>query len=146
MPASLKQLRILLVDYDHEDIELIKESLQLNQLPIDVKNVDNGQALLQALKNKNNYGVLKPKPHLIIMDLNMPRKDGFETLQELKLDKDLRGIPVIILSTSQSPLDIAKAYHLGASCFISKPRTSGEWCSTMGKLGRFWLECASLSP
>lgn len=146
MTTPRKNLRILVADDDLEDIQLVKESLLENQLTVDVNDVENGQELLEVLRTKPVPATSRQKPHLIIMDINMPRKNGFETLKELKEDKDLRGIPVVIFSTSKAPADIKKAYELGANCFISKPQTASEWHNIIGKLGRFWTECASLMP
>jgi CheY-like chemotaxis protein len=75
----------------------------------------------------------------------MPRKSGFEALQELKQDVVLRKIPVVVFSTSHTSKDVEKAYELGASCFVSKPDSLEEWCDKMGKLGRFWIECVRVS-
>ena len=145
MNKNEKFLRIIVADDDMEDIQLVKESLEENHLPVNVVEVESGEALLKMLRGRNDKSIPQLKPHLIIMDINMPKKNGFETLVELKNDKELCAIPVIIFSTSRSQTDIQKAYRLGANCFISKPITSAEWHNTIGKLGRFWIECASLS-
>jgi CheY-like chemotaxis protein len=86
----------------------------------------------------------KNLPHLILLDLNMPRKGGFEALEEIKSSETLRKIPVVIFSTSNAQKDIEKAYDLGASCFISKPNNLEEWCDKMNKIGKFWVECVRL--
>ncbi|WP_207491802.1 response regulator [Aridibaculum aurantiacum] len=146
MTTTFKYLRILVADDDVEDVQLVKESLLENQVKADVNEVDNGQALLETLRSTTSNNKAKLKPHLIIMDINMPRKNGFETLKELKADEDLRSIPVVIFTTSKAAGDIKLAYELGANCFITKPQTATEWHNTIGKLGRFWTECASLTP
>jgi CheY-like chemotaxis protein len=133
-------LRILLADDDKEDIQLVKDYLVDNNVPADVNEVANGQQLLETLRSSGSKHSDQPVPHLIIMDINMPRKNGFETLRELKADNHLKHIPVVIFTTSTAPEDVKRAYELGANCFISKPLTSHEWRNTIGKLGRFWLE------
>lgn len=142
MNNTLKSpFRILIADDDTDDIQLTKDCFLENKLSIDVKDVADGQILLDHLKGMSGVANSRDLPQLIILDLNMPRKSGLEALEELKADDILRKIPVVIFSTSKASKDVERAYELGASCFVSKPNTLEEWCDKMGKLGRFWMEC-----
>ncbi len=145
MTTVIKPFRILIADDDTDDVQLTKDCFSENQLPIHVNDVGDGQILMDHLKGMMNVSNSRDLPQLILLDLNMPRKNGLEALKELKQDDALRKIPVVIFSTSQASKDIEKAYELGASCFVSKPNTLEEWCDKMGKLGRFWIECVRVS-
>lgn len=140
-----KPFRILIADDDTDDVQLTKDCFKDNEWPVHVNDVADGQILLDVLKKMNDVSNSIDLPQLILLDINMPRKSGFEVLQELKQIDNLRKIPVVIFSTSKAAKDIERAYELGASCFVSKPATFEEWCDKMGKLGRFWIECVRLS-
>lgn len=140
-----KFFRILIADDDNDDVQLTKDCFKESKLPIDVFEVEDGQVLLDRLKEMNNASKSKHLPQLILLDINMPRKTGFEVLQELKGDDNLRKIPVVVFSTSHSLKDVERAYELGASCFVSKPDSLEEWCDKMSKLGRFWVECVRVT-
>jgi len=144
-PTPINPFRVLIADDDIDDIQLTKDCFDENKLPIHVKDVGDGQFLLDHLKGIIKLSETKNLPQLILLDLNMPRKSGLEVLKELKEDTMLCRIPVVIFSTSKAPKDIEKAYELGASCFVNKPNTLEEWCDKMGKLGRFWVECAKVA-
>jgi CheY-like chemotaxis protein len=137
--------RVLIADDDIDDIQLTRDCFLENSLPIDVKEVADGQFLLDHLMEIATIKDPRKLPQLILLDLNMPRKSGFEALKELKEIEALRRIPVIVFSTSKASKDIEKAYELGASCFVSKPNTFEEWCDKMGKLGKFWIECVRVA-
>ncbi|TDH23084.1 response regulator [Segetibacter sp. 3557_3] len=142
---STKPFRILIADDDAEDIEFARTSFEENNLPVEVNDVEDGQLLMDHLRKKAKEQNLQALPQLIIMDINMPRKDGFEALKEIKEDNDFCRIPVVVLSTSSSSKDIEKAYELGANCYVTKPKTATDWARTMGDLGRFWIQCATWS-
>ena len=145
MNTSLsKPFRVLIADDDNDDIQLTKDWFNENRLPIHVNDVGDGQVLMDHLKGMT-VSKSRDLPQLIILDINMPRKSGFEALQELKEDHHLRKIPVVIFSTSYTTQDVERAYELGASCFVSKPNSFEEWCDKIGKLGRFWIECVRVS-
>ena len=128
--------KILIADDDTDDVQLTKECFIENKLPVQINEAYDGQILMDQLKAD-----VKNLPQLILLDLNMPRKGGFEALEEIKKDENFRKIPVVIFSTSTAQKDIEKAYELGASCFISKPNNLEEWCDKMKKIGKFWVEC-----
>ena len=144
MINATNPFRILIADDDEDDVQLTKECFIDTKLPVDVKEVGDGQLLIEHLQElkKSQGGNL---PQLILLDLNMPRKNGLEALKELKEDSMLCRIPVVIFSTSKAARDIEKAYELGASCFVSKPSSLEEWCDKMGKLGKFWVECVKVA-
>ena len=137
--------RILIADDDVEDIQLTKECLQDYSLAVDVHNVEDGQYLIDLLKGTEEYFGWKELPQLIFLDINMPRKDGFQALKEIKEDLTLCKIPVIMFTTSMAPRDIERAYELGANCYVTKPQTVQEWCKIVEDLGRFWIECVKLA-
>lgn len=144
--STISPLRIFVADDDEEDIQIMKEALAENHLDISLETSENGQLLLDKLRSiatdKIHTGSV---PHLILMDLNMPTKNGFEALKEIREDKQLCTIPVLIFSTSKAQHDISYAYELGANCFVPKPNTIDEWVMVMGKIGSFWAECATLA-
>jgi CheY-like chemotaxis protein len=131
--------KILIADDDTDDVQITKDCFNENKFPVQINEVYDGQVLMEQLKADT-----KNLPHLILLDLNMPRKGGFEALEEIKSSDILRKIPVVIFSTSNAQKDIEKAYDLGASCFISKPNNLEEWCDKMNKIGKFWVECVRL--
>lgn len=138
--------KILMADDDLDDIQLTKDCFEDIKLPITLNEVSDGQYLIDRLKgaitSKTSFSEL---PQLILLDLNMPRKSGLEALKEIKEDKVLCKIPIVIFSTSKAPKDIEKAYQLGASCFVNKPNTLEEWCDKMGKLAHFWFDCVKVA-
>jgi CheY-like chemotaxis protein len=140
-----KPFRIIIADDDNDDVQLTRDCFNENQLPVHVSEVGDGQILIDHLKEMTSASRIKHLPQLILLDINMPRKTGFEVLQELKQDESLRKIPVIVFTTSHAIKDVERAYELGASCFVSKPNSFEEWCDKMGKLGRFWIECVRVT-
>jgi two-component system, chemotaxis family, response regulator Rcp1 len=145
LSTKAKPFRILIADDDEEDVLLAKELFDLHQLPVVVNDVPDGQYLMDFLKHQGEYREVKELPQLIILDLNMPRKNGFEALKEIKQDAVFCKIPVVVLSTSKTTTDIEKAYCLGANCFVTKPNRIDDWTDTINHLGRFWIECAVIS-
>ena len=135
-----KPFRIWIADDDFEDFQLIKKTFHENKQNVILSHVEDGQYLIDILKAQSKYKKFGELPNLIMLDLNMPRKTGLEVLNEIKNNPLLRRIPVIIFTTSKTVMDIEKAYELGASCYVTKPQTSEEWTSTIGNLGRFWIE------
>lgn len=136
---SHKPFRILLADDDFEDFQLIKNTFQEHQLDVHLTHVEDGQYLIDILKAQSKFNKLGELPHLILLDLNMPRKNGLEVLKEIKENGLLLKIPIIIFTTSKSARDVEKAYERGASCYVIKPQTAEDWSNTLGNLGRFWI-------
>lgn len=138
-------ITILLADDDEEDRLMTKEALQESRLGNDLRQVVDGQDLMDYLNRRGRYaGEQAPKPGLILLDLNMPKKDGREALREIKADEELRKIPVVVLTTSGAEEDILRTYELGVSSFIRKPVTFDGLLDAMKVLTTYWLEIVEL--
>ncbi len=137
---------ILIADDDPEDRMLAKDALEENRLSNDLHFVEDGEELLDYLKNKGRFTDRKayPRPGLILLDLNMPKKDGREALREIKLDENLRQIPIVILTTSKAEEDIVRSYNLGVNSFITKPVTFDALVEIMKTLSKYWFEIVQL--
>jgi CheY-like chemotaxis protein len=140
-----KPFRILIADDDFEDFLLIKNTFEVSRLQAHLSHVEDGQYLIDILKAQGKYNKFGELPNLILLDLNMPRKNGFDVLKEIKDNDVLKKIPIIIFTTSQALRDIEKAYELGANCFISKPQTIEDWTELIEVMGRFWIDCVKLA-
>lgn len=148
MTKARKPITILMADDDEEDLLLAKSALEACRLANDLHCVRNGEELLDYLFRRGEYAELatSPRPGLILLDLNMPRKDGREALQEIKSHPDLRQIPIVILTTSKAEEDIYRTYNLGANSYITKPVTFNSLVEVMQGLGRYWFEIVDLPP
>ena len=137
-----------MADDDPEDRLLAQEALEEARLANDMHFVEDGEELLDYLHRRGNYEHLagEPLPGLILLDLNMPRKDGREALAEIKHDPTLRSIPVVVLTTSQAEVDIIRSYDLGVNSFISKPVSFEALVELMKTLGRYWFGIVALPP
>lgn len=146
MMKSGKPITILMADDDEEDLLLAKRALEACRLANDLHCVRNGEELLDYLFRRGAYAELatSPRPGLILLDLNMPRKDGREALQEIKAHPELRSIPIVILTTSKAEEDIYRTYDLGANSYITKPVTFNSLVEVMQSLGRYWFEIVDL--
>jgi CheY-like chemotaxis protein len=139
---------ILLADDDEEDRMLAADAMRESRVANDLRFVEDGEELLDYLYKRGSYAgpEAAPTPGLILLDLNMPRKDGREALREIKADPDLRRIPVVVLTTSKAEEDIYRTYDLGANSFITKPVSFDGLVSVMRDLGRYWIEIVELPP
>jgi CheY-like chemotaxis protein len=139
---------ILLADDDPDDRMLTTRALKRNRLANEIKTVEDGEELMDYLYRRNQYADSEsaPLPGLILLDLNMPRKDGREALQEIKSDPTLRRIPVVVLTTSEADQDILKSYDLGVNAFVTKPVTFDGLANAIKRLGDFWFEIVKLPP
>lgn len=138
---------ILMADDDEDDREMTKEALQNARLANQMRFVVDGQDLMDYLRREGRYSdqlVEAPRPGIILLDLNMPKKDGREALAEIKSDPDLRGIPVVVLTTSKDEEDILRTYDLGVNSFITKPVTFAGLVEAMRTWQRYWLELVEL--
>jgi chemotaxis family two-component system response regulator Rcp1 len=133
--------QVLLVDDNEDDVFLTTEAFQEANVNAEIIVHRDGVDALAFLHDKT-----QKKPHLILLDLNMPRKDGRETLAELKSDPDLKNIPVVILTTSDSESDIEQAYNLHANSFITKPINFDEFVISVKNLKAFWFKTVKLPP
>lgn len=140
---------ILIADDDEDDRLLTRQALEEAHLSNDVRFVEDGEELMNYLRRQGKYSGgdgRAPRPGLILLDLNMPKKDGRECLREIKADDDLRDIPVVILSTSREDEDISRSYQLGVNSFISKPVTFTGLVDALKVMGRYWFELVELPP
>jgi CheY-like chemotaxis protein len=146
MKAAQELKTILLVEDDPDDIYLISEAITECQLSVRLNVVENGEQLLDYLYQRENFSNPQeaPRPDLILLDLNMPRKDGREVLEDIKADPDLCTIPIVILTTSSAAEDLAHTYSHGASGFVTKPVSFEGLRETMCKLGAYWLNTVQL--
>lgn len=131
-------LSILIADDDEDDKFLLKSAFEESGIDAPLSFVDNGQELMEYLLKA------KKLPSIILLDLNMPKKDGREALKEIKENPKFRSIPILILTTSNSPEDIRNCYFLGANCFITKPSTFEGLMKVIGELNKFWFSIASI--
>lgn len=141
-----KPVIILMADDDEDDRFFTQEALAENRIVNDLYFVEDGEELLDYLHQRGKYGEpgVAPRPTLILLDLNMPRKDGREALQEIKNDPELRSIPVVVLTTSKAEEDILRTYDLGASSFITKPVDFKSMVAIMKNLGTYWFQIVHL--
>ena len=146
MSRLSKPITILCADDDPEDRMLIKEAWEENRLANELHFVEDGEELINYLRRRGKYETLKgaPLPGMILLDLNMPKKDGREALQELKADSRLRLIPVIVLTTSKAEEDIIRAYDLGVNSFIMKPVTFQSLVDLVLTFSKYWFEVVEL--
>ena len=137
---------ILLADDDEEDLQLTQEALQESRLVNDLRFVLDGEELMDYLLRRGRYTdpSASPMPGLILLDLNMPKKDGREALAEIKANPDLRRIPVIVLTTSKAEEDVFRSYDLGVNSFITKPVTFAGLVEAMKVLAQYWFEIVEL--
>ncbi|MBE9029152.1 response regulator [filamentous cyanobacterium LEGE 11480] len=146
MPKARKTITILVAEDDEDDRLLMEEALEENRLANDLHFVGDGEELMDYLCNRGQYHdpATAPRPSLILLDLNMPRKDGREALQEIKADPHLRQIPIVVLTTSKAEEDILRTYDLGVSSFIAKPVVFESMVQIMKTLGTYWFEIVEL--
>jgi CheY-like chemotaxis protein len=137
---------ILMAEDDSDDRLLVKDALSECRWEGNLRFVENGEELLDYLLHRGKYGstASAPWPGLILLDLNMPRKDGREALREIKADPKLRRIPVVVLTTSTAGGDISGMYELGANSFISKPTQFEALIKVMRILGQYWFATVEL--
>ena len=148
MSLNTKPITILYADDDPEDRMLLTDAWKESRVANELHMVEDGEELMDYLKRRGKYESLagSPLPGMILLDLNMPRKDGREALKEIKEDPALRRIPVIVLTTSQAEEDIYRAYDLGVNSFILKPVTFKSLVDVTQTIGRYWLEIVELPP
>ncbi|MEI8342128.1 MAG: response regulator [Verrucomicrobiota bacterium] len=137
-----------MADDDADDRRLTKDALEESRLANDLRFVENGEELLQYLRHEGKFAneEVAPRPGLILLDLNMPRKDGRTALKEIKADPVLRQIPVTVLTTSKADEDIFRSYDLGVNSYIVKPVTFEALVDILQTLEKYWFEIVELPP
>ena len=146
MDKARKTVTILMADDDLEDQMLVRNAWEKSRLNNDLRFVGDGEQLMDYLHRRGAYAdpIDSPRPGVILLDLNMPKKDGYEALEEIKNDPDLRRIPVVVLTTSKAEEDIICSYNLGVSGFITRPVTFKGLVEAIKALGRYWFEIVEL--
>jgi chemotaxis family two-component system response regulator Rcp1 len=151
MPSSLssmalnadRKIEILLVEDNPADVRLTREIFENGHDSTHLNVVRDGEEAMAFIRREGDYAD-SPRPQLVLLDLNLPRKDGREVLQELKTDTELCQIPVVVLTTSAAESDILRSYQLHANCFITKPLDLDEFFEVVSSIKDFWLANARL--
>ena len=141
--AQQRTVEILLVDDNIGDVVLTKEALKGAEFSNHVSVVRDGIEALEFLRRMGKFASART-PDLILLDINMPRKNGCEVLQDIRADADLRLIPVVILTSSEAEDDIRRSYELGANCFVTKPADLDEMVKVVQAINHFWISIAKL--
>ena len=141
--TSGKPIEILLIEDNPGDVRLTKEVLMEGKVRNHLQVVGDGVQAMAFLRRENHYAEA-PRPDLILLDLNLPKKDGREVLQEIKADHQLRTIPVVVLTTSAADEDILRSYDLSANCYITKPVDLYQFIRVIRSIETFWLTIVSL--
>jgi two-component system, chemotaxis family, response regulator Rcp1 len=139
----MNALRVLMVEDNPGDADLTRETLEASKIKIELTVAVDGVEALNILKGRKP-GSRHSQPDLILLDLNIPKKDGRQTLFEIKNDKQLRHIPVVILTSSDAEKDIAQSYALGANCYVTKPVDLRAFQSIVGAIEEFWFSIVKL--
>jgi CheY-like chemotaxis protein len=148
MDEKKRSVVILMADDDEDDRLMAKEAFAEVKLLNDFHTVEDGEELMDYLHRRGNYADprFSPRPGIILLDLNMPKKDGREALKEIKADPLLRHIPIVVLTTSKAEEDILRSYDLGVNSFIVKPVTFDQLIDIMKTLTKYWFEIVELPP
>jgi two-component system response regulator len=146
MDNQIKPVTILMADDDADDRLMTKEAFEESRLANDLRFVENGVELMDYLCRRGKFADpdSSPRPGLILLDLNMPLKDGREALAEIKADPKLKNIRIVILTTSKAEEDILRTYNLSAASYITKPVTFEGLIDVIKTLGKYWLEIVEL--
>lgn len=138
-----RTVEILMVEDNPGDVKLVRETLRESRVRNELHGVGDGEAALEFLRRRGAYAGV-PRPDVILLDLNLPRKDGREVLAEIKADPDLRSIPVVVLTSSSADEDIVKSYDLHANCYITKPVDFARLTEIVRSIEGFWFEVVRL--
>lgn len=143
MNFDLRPAEILLVEDNIGDVRLIEEVLKDSRLLNNLYHVSDGVYAMDFLHKQNGFNNA-PTPDLIILDLNMPRKNGFEVLEDVKKDEKLKKIPIVVMTVSKDEQDILKSYNLHANCYITKPLDFSQFCEIVRRIENFWFSIVTL--
>lgn len=142
-PRIGRVIEILLVEDNPGDVRLTMEALREGKVLNNLNVVTDGQEAVEFLRREGEYRDA-PRPDLILLDLNLPKKDGREVLSEIKTDESLRRIPIVILTTSQAEIDVIQSYNLGVNCYITKPVDLDQFIYVVKSIEEFWLTVVTL--
>jgi len=138
-------VEILLAEDNPGDVKLTRKALEKGRLVNNLHVVNDGVETMQFLRGEGEYEG-RPRPDLVLLDLNMPRKDGREVLEEIKESDDLKRIPVVVLTSSEAEEDVARSYDLHANAYLTKPVNFSGFIDVVGTLEEFWLQVVKLPP
>jgi chemotaxis family two-component system response regulator Rcp1 len=142
-PKGIQPVEILLVEDSPTDVLLAKEALEYSKIAHNLHSAPDGVEAMAFLRKEGKYSDA-PRPGLILLDLNLPKKDGREVLAEIKSDEKLKRIPVVVLTTSKSEVDVLKAYGLHANCYIVKPVDFEKFAEVVKSIENFWFSVVTL--
>jgi two-component system response regulator len=142
---NVRPIEILLIEDNPGDADLAREALETSKLYNSLRVVGDGEEAMAFLQKQGEYADA-PHPDLILLDLNLPKKDGREVLEEIKADDDLRRVPVVVLTTSSDEQDILKSYNLHANCYITKPIDLEQFTRVVQSIQDFWFSIVVLPP
>ena len=145
MHRKITAMTILIADDDHDDRLFMEQAMRQNGYTQTIRFVEDGEELMEYLRREGRYSESNaPWPNLLILDLNMPRKNGFQALGEIKDDLKLRRLPVIVMTTSSADEDIIKTYNLGVNSFVTKPFNFNRLVEMVGALKTYWMDTVKL--
>lgn len=136
---------VLLVEDNPADVRLMQEVVSDLKVPCELIVAYDGEQAMQAMRSEGDYSS-NARPNLVLLDLNLPKKDGREVLSEIKTDEQLRQTPVVVLTTSRAEQDISATYQLNANCYLNKPMDLDEYINTVRLISEYWLQLAQLPP
>lgn len=145
MKPIIMPIEVLLVEDNPGDVQLTRIALEDSKMSVNLNVVEDGVEAIDYLQKKQKYAD-KPHPDLILLDLNLPKKDGREVLAQIKSDPVLKRIPIVVLTTSQAEEDILKAYNLNANCYITKPVDFDQFFKIVQSIEQFWFTIVKLPP
>ena len=143
--AYVNCIDVLLVEDNPGDVRLTREALKDAKVRNNLYVVETGDEAIAFLRQEGRFAQL-PRPDLILLDLNLPRKNGREVLKEIKSDADLKRIPVVVLTSSDDEKDIVKSYDLGANCYVTKPVDLDQFMNVVKSIDSFWVTIVKLPP
>ena len=138
-------IEILLVEDNPGDVRLTREALKEGKVYSNLHTVKDGVEAMEFLRRQGRYKDA-PRPDIVLLDLNLPKKDGREVLQEIKTDEDLKRIPVVVLTTSKAEEDVLRTYNLHANCYVTKPVDLEKFIVVVKSIDVFWLTVVTLPP
>ena len=141
--GDARPIEILLVEDNPGDVGLVQEAMRTAKITNRMHLAEDGVEAIEFLRRRGRFGEA-PRPDLILLDLNLPRKDGREVLAEIKTDPDLKRIPVVVLTTSDAEEDVLRAYNLHVNCYVTKPVDFAKFMQVVRQIDEFWVKVVTL--